>query len=78
MEDLIIVAVIALIVGSAVVYIVKEKKKGIKCIGCPSAATCPSANAGKCNGGCRSNTKEEVVAYGKEKMATVGDDSNVC
>ena len=56
MADLILTLVIVVIVGAAVVYIVKEKKKGIKCIGCPSAATCPSANEGKCKGGCQSNT----------------------
>lgn len=58
MADFIVVVVILLIVGAAVTYIVKEKKKGTKCIGCPAAATCPSANAGKCSGGCQSNTKE--------------------
>ncbi|MBQ4057663.1 MAG: FeoB-associated Cys-rich membrane protein [Lachnospiraceae bacterium] len=58
MADFVVVVVILIIVGAAVAYIIKEKKKGTKCIGCPSATTCPSANAGKCNGGCQSNTKE--------------------
>ncbi len=42
MEPIEIIAIIAivLIVGSAVLYIVKEKKKGKKCIGCPYAASC--------------------------------------
>lgn len=53
MADFILVVVILLIVGAAVAYIVKEKKKGTKCIGCPAAATCPSANAGKCSSGCQ-------------------------
>ena len=53
MVDLIVVVVIVLIVGSAVLYIAKEKKKGIKCIGCPSAGTCPRANGGECNGNCQ-------------------------
>ncbi|MBP3701388.1 MAG: FeoB-associated Cys-rich membrane protein [Lachnospiraceae bacterium] len=53
MADFITVAVILLIVGAAVLYIVKEKKKGVKCIGCPSAATCAHANAnGGCGGSC--------------------------
>lgn len=38
--DIIVVAVIALIVGGAVFYIVKEKKRGRKCIGCPYSSQC--------------------------------------
>lgn len=46
MADVILILVLAVIVGAAILYIRKEKKKGVKCIGCPYAATC-----GK-NGGC--------------------------
>lgn len=35
MIDFIIIAVIALIIGGAVWYVVKAKKSGKKCIGCP-------------------------------------------
>lgn len=35
MEDVIIIAILITIVGSAALYIWKEKKKGRKCIGCP-------------------------------------------
>ncbi len=56
--NLVVILIIALIIGSAVIYIVKEKKKGVQCIGCPAAGTCPNANGGKCSGGCQSNTKE--------------------
>jgi len=43
-----IIASIALvvIVGWAVWYIVKEKKRGTRCIGCPMAGNCSKANAG--------------------------------
>jgi len=34
------VIVLALIVFFAVRYIVKEKKRGVRCIGCPAAGTC--------------------------------------
>ncbi len=59
MENLIIAAVILLIIGASVAYIVKEKKRGVKCIGCPAGATC----AGKCNGasgcsGCHGDSAE--------------------
>ncbi len=37
MENIIIIAVLVLVVGLAVFYIIKEKKKGTKCIGCPCA-----------------------------------------
>ena len=38
-----VIAIIALIliVFFAVRYIVKQKKKGVKCIGCPYAENCP-------------------------------------
>lgn len=58
MTNFIVVVVILLIVGAAVAYIVKEKKKGVQCIGCPASATCPSARAGKCSGSCQTNSKE--------------------
>ena len=60
MANVIIALIILLIVGVAVVYIVKEKKKGVQCIGCPAAATCLSAKAGMCSGSCQSeNPKNE-------------------
>lgn len=37
MENLIIIGIILIIVGIAVYYIRKEKKKGTRCIGCPSS-----------------------------------------
>lgn len=53
MTNLIIIAVVAVIVGSAVAYIIKEKKRGTVCIGCPSAGTC----SGHCSGctGCHTD-----------------------
>ncbi len=57
MTDLILVLVIAVIVGAAIAYIRKEKKRGVRCVGCPDAGAC----GGHCNGcsgdgGCGSNT----------------------
>ncbi|MGN0166208.1 MAG: FeoB-associated Cys-rich membrane protein [Lachnospiraceae bacterium] len=40
MENLIIIAVLLIVVGAAVFYIRKEKKKGTRCIGCPHAGCC--------------------------------------
>ena len=38
--DIIVIAVIALIIGGAIAYIVRAKKNGQKCIGCPYAKSC--------------------------------------
>ena len=46
MPDVILIIVLAAIIGGAIMYIVKAKKKGVKCIGCPSGGTC----SGKCSG----------------------------
>lgn len=49
MENIIIIAIVVLIVGLAARYIYKEKKRGVKCIGCPEGCSCAS---GGCGGGC--------------------------
>lgn len=49
MVNLILVAVLVILVGAAVIYIVREKKRGVKCIGCPYAQQC--ASRGKCSDG---------------------------
>ena len=46
MTDIILLAVIALIVGGAGVYIYKAKKRGAKCIGCPYAKSCSGCGCG--------------------------------
>ena len=51
MENILIIAIVGLIVGLAAGYIVRAKKKGVKCIGCPDAATC-SGNCAGCSGSC--------------------------
>ena len=38
--DWIILGVILLIVAAAALYIIRQKKKGAKCIGCPYAKSC--------------------------------------
>lgn len=43
MTDLIALLILVLILGLAVAYIVKAKKKGVKCIGCPAGGNCLSA-----------------------------------
>ncbi len=48
MEDIIIVIVLLVIVGSIVWYLRSAKKRGKHCIGCPCSEQC----SGKCSGGC--------------------------
>lgn len=47
--NIIIVVVVLVVLGAAVGYIVREKRRGSKCIGCPYAKTCSRANNGGCN-----------------------------
>ena len=54
MTNIIIVAVILVIIGLAIGYIVKAKKGGQKCIGCPYAKECGSKN---CSCSCSSDKK---------------------
>ena len=46
-ENVIVIAVVAVILALAVWYIVKAKRKGQKCIGCPSGGcSCEKGCAG--------------------------------
>ncbi len=42
--DFVVIAIVAVLVGLALAYIIKAKKKGVKCIGCPSSGKCSSCN----------------------------------
>ncbi len=42
MSDIIVIAIVVLVVGLAIGYIVRQKKSGAKCIGCPYAKSCSS------------------------------------
>lgn len=44
MIDFVVVAILVIIIGLAVRYIIKEKKRGVKCIGCPAGGSCCSCN----------------------------------
>lgn len=49
MKNLIAIIVILVILGLAIGYIVKQKKNGAKCIGCPSGGSCSSKKCGCCD-----------------------------
>ena len=51
MIDIVVTLVLALILGGALWYIRKEKKRGVMCIGCPAAGTCAKKKNGEaCQG----------------------------
>lgn len=60
MDDIIIIIVVAVILAVAIGYIIKQKKSGAKCIGCPYAKECSSkkSEAG-CSCGCDGDSKNE-------------------
>lgn len=49
MENMIIIVVLLAILGGAVGYIIKAKRSGKKCIGCPDCSSCSSSG---CGGSC--------------------------
>ena len=55
MTDVIILMILIILIGAAVSYIVKEKKNGTRCIGCPAGGNCPSS---------RKITEKETVRSG--------------
>ncbi|MFA7637217.1 MAG: FeoB-associated Cys-rich membrane protein [Monoglobales bacterium] len=40
MKDLIVVGILVIVLGLAIGYIIKSKKNGKKCIGCPDSCSC--------------------------------------
>lgn len=50
-ENIVILAILGAILGGAIGAIVKAKKSGKTCIGCPDADVCAAKKCGGC-GGC--------------------------
>ena len=55
--EIVAIIIIALIIGGALAYIIKAKKSGKKCIGCPDSTSCSGA-CNSCACGCKEKTKE--------------------
>jgi len=47
--DIVVMMVLLLMVGGAITYIVKAKKRGVKCVGCPYAESCAKKAGGNCS-----------------------------
>ena len=58
MADFIVAGILFLMISVATIYIIKAKKSGAKCIGCPSAGYCSGKKGGhsECKCGCHSDT----------------------
>ena len=52
MGNAIVLAILVLVIGTAVAYIIKAKKNGVKCIGCSAGGGCACGSADKKTAGC--------------------------
>ncbi len=44
MNNLIAIGIIIIVLGNAIWYLIRKRKQGIKCIGCPSCGNCSNCN----------------------------------
>ena len=51
MENIIPIALLLAIVGLAGWYVIRARKSGRKCIGCPDGKSCPHKRNGQCSCG---------------------------
>ena len=56
----VVVIVIVAILGLSIAYIVREKKKGVRCIGCPDGGTCGGNCGGNCSSQCGGNCHSDA------------------
>ncbi len=50
MTDIILIIILLGIAAAIVFYLVREKKRGVTCVGCPHAKQCAKAKSGGCSG----------------------------
>ena len=58
LTDILIAVILLAVIGAAAAYIIKAKKSGARCIGCPDSKTCAHKCEG-CAGHCSCTQKEE-------------------
>ena len=56
-EEIIALSAVILAVVGAVIYIIRSKRAGKRCVGCPEAGKCGNA---VCGGGCHSSKKTDI------------------
>lgn len=64
MTDAVVIIILLIIIGCAVTYMVKAKRRGVKCIGCPAGGSC---SAGKIK-----RKKLNGMVVGKKTMKIAG------
>lgn len=47
MENIIAALILAALIGGAAVYLIKAKRNGVKCVGCPAGGSCPNRHKRK-------------------------------
>lgn len=60
MVDIIITAILVVMIGAAVRYLVKARQSGAPCIGCPAGCSCSQKSNGTssaCGCGCHADEK---------------------
>lgn len=62
MADLIVILIIAAALAAAVIYIIRAKKSGAKCIGCSAANSCGSAGKNACGCSCGCGSIDEIAS----------------
>lgn len=64
MTDLIVIAIVLAIVAAAALYVIRAKKRGVKCVGCPAGKSCSSGCANSSCGSCPSCASCDVASRG--------------
>ncbi len=57
--EIVAIVAILLIIGGALAYIIRAKKSGKKCIGCPESDSCHASGCGGC-GHCHADKDEST------------------
>ncbi len=72
--DIIAIIAIVLVIGAAVAYIIRAKRSGKKCIGCPDGASCGKGGSG-CSCGCGNAGESVTSASGCEGCTMCGSEN---
>ena len=70
MTDIIVALVIIVILGLSILYIIKEKKNGVKCIGCPLASECKKRKKARLKQDCNHHFQIKKVIKKEIKSKT--------
>ena len=76
--DALLVLIIAAILAAAITYIVRAKKKGVKCIGCPAAECCHASRNVSCAGCAGGAAGRSSVGRGEASCGDEGCGCGIC